>query len=109
LFEAQEDHYGEVWYQLGGRSVMSRSTTETVVLETLYQLAEIQPPFSFRTSRVIAPVASRYETFYGSMCGLLNEQPVLIDIVVHHGLQPEVYASVLGGHVTYRLAEADGG
>jgi ABC-type transport system involved in multi-copper enzyme maturation permease subunit len=44
LFEAQEDHYGEVWYELGGRSVMSRSTTEPIVLETLYQLAEIQPP-----------------------------------------------------------------
>lgn len=44
LFEAHEDHYGEVWYELGGRSVMSRSTTEPIVLETLYQLAEIQPP-----------------------------------------------------------------
>ena len=44
LFEAQEDHYGEVWYELGGRSVMSRSTTEPIVLETLYELAEIQPP-----------------------------------------------------------------
>lgn len=44
LFEGQEDHYGEVWYELGGRSVMSRSTTEPIVLETLYQLAEIQPP-----------------------------------------------------------------
>ena len=44
LFEAPEDHYGEVWYELGGRSVMSRSTTEPIVLETLYELAEIQPP-----------------------------------------------------------------
>jgi len=44
LFEAQEDHYGEVWYELGGRSVMSRSTTEPIVLETLYQLAGIEPP-----------------------------------------------------------------
>jgi hypothetical protein len=44
LFEAQEDHYGEVWYEMGGRSVMSRSTTEPIVLETLYELAEIRPP-----------------------------------------------------------------
>lgn len=44
LFEAQEDHYGEVWYELGGRSMVSRSTTEPIVLEALYQLAEIQPP-----------------------------------------------------------------
>ena len=44
LFESSEDHYGEVWYELGGRSVMSRSTTEAIVLEELYQLAGIQPP-----------------------------------------------------------------
>jgi len=44
LFEGQEDHYGEVWYELSGRSVMSRSTTEPIVLETLYELAGIQPP-----------------------------------------------------------------
>jgi hypothetical protein len=44
LFEAADDHYGEVWYELGGRSVMSRSTTEPIVLEELYQLAEIPPP-----------------------------------------------------------------
>ena len=44
LFEGQEDHYGEVWYELSGRSVMSRSTTEPIVLETLYELAGVQPP-----------------------------------------------------------------
>ena len=44
LFESGEDHYGEVWYEFGGRSVMSRSTTEAIVLEELYQLAGIQPP-----------------------------------------------------------------
>ena len=44
LFESGEDHYGEVWYELGERKVMSRSTTEPIVLEELYQLAGIQPP-----------------------------------------------------------------
>ena len=44
LFESGEDRYGEVWYALGGRSVMSRSTTEAIVLEELYQLAGIQQP-----------------------------------------------------------------
>ena len=44
LFEGQADHYGEVWYELGGRSVMSRSTTEPIVLETLYELSGIEPP-----------------------------------------------------------------
>lgn len=44
LFEGATDHYGEVWYELEGRKVMSRSTTEPVVLDTLFKLAEIQPP-----------------------------------------------------------------
>jgi hypothetical protein len=44
LFEGSTDHYGEVWYELGGRSVMSRSTTEPIVIQTLYKLAEIAPP-----------------------------------------------------------------
>jgi ABC-2 type transport system permease protein len=44
LFEGAGDHYGEVWYELDGRKVMSRSTTEPVVLDTLYKLAGIQPP-----------------------------------------------------------------
>jgi ABC-2 type transport system permease protein len=44
LFEAAGDHYGEVWYEIGGRRVMSRSTTEPIVLDTLYQLARVRPP-----------------------------------------------------------------
>ncbi len=44
LFEGSSDHYGEVWYELGGRKVMSRSTTEPIVLDTLYKLADIPPP-----------------------------------------------------------------
>ncbi len=44
LFEKAGDHYGEVWYQLDGRRAMSRSTTEPIVLETLYRLAGVEPP-----------------------------------------------------------------
>jgi ABC-type transport system involved in multi-copper enzyme maturation permease subunit len=44
LFEGPGDHYGEVWYELGGRRAMSRSATEPIVLETLYQLARVPPP-----------------------------------------------------------------
>jgi hypothetical protein len=44
LFEGATDHYGEVWYELDGRRVMSRSTTEPIVLDTLFKLARIQPP-----------------------------------------------------------------
>ncbi len=43
LFESS-DHYGEIWYELDGRKVMSRSTTEAIVLDTLYKLAQIEPP-----------------------------------------------------------------
>jgi len=44
LFEAPGDHYGEIWYEIGGRKQMSRSTTEHIVLDNLYQLAQAPPP-----------------------------------------------------------------
>ena len=44
LFDSAGDHYGEVWYELGGRKAMSRSATEPIVLDTLYKLAQIEPP-----------------------------------------------------------------
>src|SRR4029077_8062872 len=44
LFSSATDHYGEVWYELDGRKVMSRSTTEPIVLDTLYKLAQIPAP-----------------------------------------------------------------
>lgn len=44
LFESATDHYGEIWYELDGRKVMSRSTTEPIVLDTLFKLARIEPP-----------------------------------------------------------------
>jgi ABC-2 type transport system permease protein len=44
LFEGSGDHYGEVWYELGGRKLMTRSTTEQIVLDNLYQLAQTPAP-----------------------------------------------------------------
>jgi ABC-2 type transport system permease protein len=44
LFEGAEERYGEIWYELGGRKVMNRSTTEPIVVEQLYQLAGIPAP-----------------------------------------------------------------
>lgn len=44
LFEEAGEHYGEIWYEYQGRKVMNRSTTEPIVLEQLFQLAEIPPP-----------------------------------------------------------------
>ena len=44
LFEAAGDHYGEIWYEMAGRKSMTRSTTEQIVLDNLYQLAQVAPP-----------------------------------------------------------------
>jgi hypothetical protein len=44
LFEQTSAHYGEIWYELGGRRAMSRTTTADGVLETIYSLAGVAPP-----------------------------------------------------------------
>ncbi len=44
LFEGSNSHYGEVWYELGGKKEMNRSSTEPIVLETVYRLAGIAAP-----------------------------------------------------------------
>ena len=44
LFESDEDHYGEIWYEMGGRREMNRSTVEAIVLEQLYDLAGLSAP-----------------------------------------------------------------
>jgi hypothetical protein len=41
---AADPHYGEVWYTVGNRRAMSRSTTGPIVLETIYELAGMAPP-----------------------------------------------------------------
>lgn len=44
LFETPGDHYGEIWYDVGGKREMTRSSTEEIVLETIYRLAGVSPP-----------------------------------------------------------------
>ena len=44
LFEKPGDHYGEIWYDLGGKRAMSRSSTQEIILETIYELAGRRPP-----------------------------------------------------------------
>ena len=41
---AMSERYGEIWYEMGGRKVMNRSTTEPIVLEQLYELAGVKAP-----------------------------------------------------------------
>ena len=44
LFEGSTEHYGEVWYRIGEKQAMTRSTTVPIVLETIYGLAGLTPP-----------------------------------------------------------------
>ncbi len=44
LFAKPGDHYGEIWYSLGGKREMLRSSTPEIVLETIYRLAGRAPP-----------------------------------------------------------------
>ncbi len=44
LFEQSAAHYGEVWYEVGGRRQLSRSTTAEGVLEAVYTVAGMTPP-----------------------------------------------------------------
>ncbi|MBS1858079.1 MAG: ABC transporter permease [Acidobacteria bacterium] len=59
LFEAPGDRYGEVWYEIGGRKLMSRSTTERIVLDNLYQLAQVPPPSDSDAEAPGHPLAAR--------------------------------------------------
>ena len=43
LFEQADAHYGEIWYELGGRRAMSRTTTTEGVLDTIFGLAGVEP------------------------------------------------------------------
>ena len=53
LFENADEHYGEIWYEMGGRKVMERSTIDEVVLEQIYSLAGVSKPE--RTNEVEFP------------------------------------------------------
>ena len=44
LFEGADEHYGEIWYELGGQKIVERSTIEEVVLEQIYKLANVDAP-----------------------------------------------------------------
>ena len=70
LFEQTTQHYGEIWYDLGGRRAMSRMTTAEGVLETIYSLAGIAPPQEdgdgiFRGHPLAVPPKRAGAVFYG--------------------------------------------
>jgi ABC-2 type transport system permease protein len=70
MFEQTSQHYGEIWYDLGGRRAMSRMTTAEGVLETIYALAGITPPQEdgdavFRGHPLAVPPKRAAAVFYG--------------------------------------------
>jgi ABC-2 type transport system permease protein len=70
LFEQTAQHYGEIWYDLGGRRAMSRMTTAEGVLETIYSLAGVTPPDEagdaiFRGHPLAVPPRRAAAVFYG--------------------------------------------
>ena len=70
LFEQTSQHYGEVWYELGGRRAMSRMTTAEGVLETIFSLAGMVVPEEsgesiFRGHPLAVPPRRAAAVFYG--------------------------------------------
>jgi hypothetical protein len=44
LFEQTNPRYGEIWFEVGGRTATSRSGTPEGVLERIFELASLTPP-----------------------------------------------------------------
>jgi len=70
LFEQSASEYGDVWYELGGRKELNRSTTADSVLETIFSLAGIVPPAEsdsdiFRGHPMAVPPTGAATVFYG--------------------------------------------
>jgi MYXO-CTERM domain-containing protein len=70
LFEQTAPHYGEIWYELGGRREMSRATTAESALETIYDLASVTPPMEnddtlFRGHPLAVAPKGAAAVFYG--------------------------------------------
>ena len=69
LFEQSNQDYGEIWYELDGRKVVSRLTTAEGVLEAIYQLAGLTVPVEsdaaeFRGHPLAVPPKGAATVFY---------------------------------------------
>ena len=70
LFEQTSPHYGEIWYEIGGRREMTRATTAESALQTIYQLSGVAPPVEnddamFRGHPLAVPPRGAAAVFYG--------------------------------------------
>jgi ABC-2 type transport system permease protein len=68
LFEQAKEHYGEIWFDLGGKRTVGRATTTDAVLDAIYELAGIQQPqesgFGRRGHPLVAEPAGAAFLFY---------------------------------------------
>ncbi len=84
LFEQASAGYGEIWYIVGGRREMSRATTAEAVLESIYAVAQMQPPAEsddvYRGHPLTAQPTGAALLFYGLWptaflaCGILIQR-----------------------------------
>ena len=58
LFE-NDAHYGEIVYRVGTKTATSRSTTEEIVLDTIYELAGVRAPAREASTYPGHPLAKR--------------------------------------------------
>jgi hypothetical protein len=70
LFEQANPHYGEVWYRLHGKSVVTRAVTPESVLESIYEAAGVTAPATneedvFRGHPLAARPSGAAAVFYG--------------------------------------------
>lgn len=70
LFEQTSEHYGEIWYELSDRKIISRTTTADGVLGSIYEVAGLSPPATteediFRGHPLAAEPKGAAALFYG--------------------------------------------
>jgi hypothetical protein len=53
------DKYGDIEYRMGGRTAVSKSTTEEIVLETIYGLARVPVPPHSESAYTGYPLAAQ--------------------------------------------------
>jgi ABC-2 type transport system permease protein len=82
LFEQASAGYGEIWYQIDGRKIMSRATTAEAALEAIYSVAAITPPAEsddvFRGHPMAAPTTGASILFYLVWPGLFLASGLLV-------------------------------
>jgi hypothetical protein len=83
LFEQTAEHYGEIWYDFGGRKTTSRLTTGEGVLETIYALAGVAPPVeneenAFRGHPLAVAPKGAAAVFYGMWPALVAGIAILV-------------------------------